>query len=713
MKNFMKVAKYAGAALTAFVLLFSAATPAFAATLNNSSQDFATLRVKNNTLYPNSTTGWGSTVSASAGEEVSFSIYYHNTGPGTANNVRIRLSPQSTGNGTTHSFTAYVWADNASQVSGSATVYLTSSQSMAFRSGSVIWHANQSTYGSEPLLNGQNGSELFNSSGLLLGDIAEGWSTQGTFVLSFTVSTGGNNNPPPYQNLPSVTTYAPTNTSSNWAILNGYVNPNGTSNTTRWFEWGTQQYSLNNSTTKLGQGSSASNFSETVSSLSPNTYYYYRAVAQNSSGTVYGGIQSFYTTGDYYNPPGNNQQPFVSTSNATNVSNYSATLNCYVNPYNTYGTTRWFEWGTTQSLGNRTVTLSHGSTAGNASETVTGLSNNTTYYFRCVAQNQYGINYGTILSLYTGSGGNYGGNAPSAITNIATSVSTNSARLNGLGINLGGIYSDGWFEWGTTQSLGNTTSHISLGNVSSNTFYATISSLSPNTTYHFRAVVQNTNGTSRGDILNFRTDSAYVPPVVTPQTPTTPVVTKDATIVKSVSNLDTPNGTSQEVAARRGEKVRYTIEVRNTGTATIKEATIKDRIPYSVEFANAEGIARLDGTQREVVWFLGDFLPGQVRTVTLDVIVTNDAYTGSVIENVARLEGTNFSRTSNTANIRVTDVIGSTAGATALFGAGFLPNTFVGWLLLTILILILVIVARKAYVMFAEDTRKKNDYQEE
>lgn len=796
MKNITHSARFALAGLAAILLVAVGANTAFAATsFNNDPQDFATLRVKNNTENPGNTVGWAATANADAGEVVSFAIYYHNTGSETAQNVRVRLTPQTTANASVHAFTAYLLADNASQISGSATVYLSTAQVTSFQSGSVLWFPNQTTSGPSPLPSGQSGSEIFNASGLSIGNIATGWSTQGSVVLSFTV---GNTTPPPtnipsattnaatsvtqnsatlncyvnpnstsnttrwfewgtnstslsnsttHQNqgtsagsfndtvsglssntnyyfrcvaqnsagivygsvlsfftsygggggqLPSVTTYSPTNTSGSFAILNGYVNPNSTSDTTRWFEWGTQSYSLNYSTTKIGQGTSAGNFNDTISGLSYNTTYYYRAVAQNSYGTVYGGVQSFVTT----DGGGGNQSPFVSTNSATGVSGSYATLNCYVNPYNTSGTTRWFEWGTTQSLGNRTITLSHGSTATNAQETVSGLAPNTTYYFRCAAQNSYGTGYGSILSFYTGSGTT---GAPTAVTNLATNIDSTTARLNGLGLNLGSLVtSDGWFEWGTTQNLGNTTTRIPLGLVSSNTFYATLAALSPNTTYYFRAVVQNSNGTGYGDILNFRTNSTYVPPAPPGPTPVAPA--KDASIFKRVTNLTNANGTDTDVSLKRGETARYTIEVRNTGTATLKNASIKDRIPHYIEFANAEERARVDGTQREVVWFLGDFLPGDSRIVSLDVILTDDVPFSTTIENVARLEADNFTRNSNTAIIRATD-INSNAAAAAFFGGGFLPNTFVGWLLLTILILILVILARKAYGSF-EDGRR-------
>ena len=694
MKTFAKTIK--GLFLGGLVLatLVSGVPDALAATLNTDPQDYATLRAKNNTDFPNSNINWAPTASADAGETVAFAVYYHNTGADTATNLRMRLTPQSTGTANTQSFTAYVWADNAPQVSGVATIYLSSAQSMAFQNGTVIWRPNQTVSGSQTLPNSQNGSEIFSSNGLLLGDIASGWSTQGSVVLNFLVSgSGGGGN-----QLPSVTTYPADSVSGNFAILKGFVDPNGTSNTTRWFEWGTQSSSLYNSTTKLGQGSSSGTFSDTVTGLSSGTTYYYRAVAQNSAGTVYGGVQSFVTSG------GGNQQPFVSTNSATSVSANNATLNCYVNPYSSSNTTRWFEWGTTQSMTNRTNTVNHGSSASNASEYISGLSNNTTYYFRCAAQNQYGTSYGSMLSFYTGTGG---GVQATAITNLATNIGETSARLNGLGLNLSNIATDGWFEWGTSQSLGNTGSRITLGSVSSNSFYQSLFGLSPNTTYYFRAVVENSNGKAYGDILNFRMNSSYIPPVIPPEGP---VKVRDASITKTLVNLTQANGTDTSTSALRGHTVRFTIKAENTGDYTLANTSIKDRIPYYLEFANATEKLAYNDPQREVVWFIGDLPPRESRTVILDVIITDDAPMGTVITNIARIEADRLTKNSNEVTIRVSDTVtGTVAGAATFFAGGaFFPTTFLGWLLLAILILIVILIIRTLVGMREKDRRNSN-----
>ncbi len=663
-------------------ILVSAAPEAFAATLNTDPQDFATLRVKNNTQQPNNTTGWNTSTFAGEGEVVSLAIYYHNTSSETATNVRVRLIPQITGMGRNHSFTAYVWADNATQVTGTANVTLSNSQSLSYVSGSTIWRPNQTAFGSQTLINGQIGAEIFTTAGLLLGDIAQGWSTQGSIVLNFQVSSGGGG--PGV--LPTVQTRSAQTfgSGSNSAQLNGYVNPQGTTDTSRWFEWGQNSSSLTNSTTKIGQGTNSGNFSDTVSGLSSNNTYYYRAIAKNSEGTVYGGILSFSISGT-------NERPFVSTNNATNITSNSAMLNCYVNPNGNSNTTRWFEYGTTQNFGNRTNTLTHGTVASNISETVFNFANNTKYYFRCVAQNTNGTSYGNVLNFTTGQG--VIKTLPIAITNLATNIGQTSARINGLGTNLGNIVSEGWFEYGTNQNLNNATTRIALGSVSSNTFYQSQFGLTPNTTYYYRAVVQNTNGITRGAILNFRTNSIVVPP--RPRPGPTPQLVRSVEIIKTVENLDSPNGTQNETRALRGENIRFTIEVENTGDYTLKNVNIKDRVPYYLEFANADEI-NVNDPQREVVWFVGDLRPNERESVTLDMVVTENARLGGIIKNVAQIETKRITRTSNEVTVIVVDNVNTTASV--FFGNdSFLPNTLLEWLSLVILIFIFIVLVRKFY----------------
>lgn len=88
--------------------------------------------------------------------------------------------------------------------------------------------------------------------------------------------------------------------------------------------------------------------------------------------------------------------------------------------------------------------------------------------------------------------------APSVNTDAATSVTATTATLNG-DLNPNGLDTQGYFEWGTTVSYGNTTANQDQGSGTSDVdFSQAITGLSANTLYHFRACGTNAIGTSYG-----------------------------------------------------------------------------------------------------------------------------------------------------------------------------------------------------------------------
>jgi hypothetical protein len=104
--------------------------------------------------------------------------------------------------------------------------------------------------------------------------------------------------------------------------------------------------------------------------------------------------------------------------------------------------------------------------------------------------------------------------APRVSTNPATNVSLNSATLNGNLANLGTADSaDLWFEYGTTPGYGSSAYCGQMTNPES--FAAGIASLSPNTTYHFRAKATSSEGTRYGLDQQFTTLSLSPPSVST------------------------------------------------------------------------------------------------------------------------------------------------------------------------------------------------------
>jgi lysophospholipase L1-like esterase len=126
----------------------------------------------------------------------------------------------------------------------------------------------------------------------------------------------------------------------------------------------------------------------------------------------------------------------------------------------------------------------------------------------------------TTSSSYTPTGtgpdettGTIGDLPPAATTTPATSITMDGATMNG-GVTPNGLATDAWFEWGTDPTLAtfSATSSQSLGSgTSSQTVNATLSGLSPGTTYYFRVGASNSAGTSKGAIVGFTTASGAAP----------------------------------------------------------------------------------------------------------------------------------------------------------------------------------------------------------
>jgi uncharacterized repeat protein (TIGR01451 family) len=303
-------------------------------------------------------------------------------------------------------------------------------------------------------------------------------------------------------NAPIVQTRSATGISQTSATLNGLVNPNG-AQTYYSFEYGTSQ-SLGNSTSLLsaGVGTTNQNVTSLISGLTANTTYYFRIDAQNTYGSVQGSILSFTT-----NPGGiTGNAPIVQTQSATGVSDTSAVISGTVNP-NGDQASYWFEYGTSQSLGNSTTFLSagNGSSVQSFTASLNFLSQNTTYYYRIVASNSYGTSQGSILNFTTTGGGNNNCSAPYVQTQSATNIYQNSAQLNG-SVNPNNCQTSYWFEYGPGWSLGNTSGNQTAGSSNGSINISSyISGLNYNATYYFRAVAQNSAGTSYGSILSFTT----------------------------------------------------------------------------------------------------------------------------------------------------------------------------------------------------------------
>jgi Fibronectin type III domain len=116
----------------------------------------------------------------------------------------------------------------------------------------------------------------------------------------------------------------------------------------------------------------------------------------------------------------------------------------------------------------------------------------------------------SLVCLPVGAGSAAVTAAPTAITGPVSAVGSTSATAGGT-VNPGGQATAWYVEYGTSTSYGKQTSSKSAGSGTANVqVSATLTGLSPSTTYHYRVVATNGAGTSRGDDGIFTTTSGPV-----------------------------------------------------------------------------------------------------------------------------------------------------------------------------------------------------------
>jgi hypothetical protein len=338
---------------------------------------------------------------------------------------------------------------------------------------------------------------------------------------------------------PAVATGAASSVGSSSATLNGTVNPNGC-NTTVHFQYGTTTSYGSTTANQTFTGNTTHSVVANISGLTASTTYHFRIVATNSSGTTHGSDRTFTTlsaTG----------APVVTTSPATLIASFSATLNGSVDPHG-LRTTVHFEYGTTTSYGSTTASQTkNGNTYQNISANIPGLAANTTYHFRIVATNTAGTTHGADRTFTTLSATG----PPAVITNPATLIASFSATLDG-SVDPHGLSTTVHFEYGTTTSYGSTTASQTKNGSTYQNITANIPGLAASTTYHFRIVASNTAGTTHGADRTFTTLSATGPPIVTTNAATN-VASSSATLNGSLD----PHALTTSVYFQYGATTSY------------------------------------------------------------------------------------------------------------------------------------------------------------
>lgn len=239
-------------------------------------------------------------------------------------------------------------------------------------------------------------------------------------------------------------------------------------------------------------------FTVQLFTTNPNTLFYYRAFAQNATGTYYGNQLSFTTQ---------NITTTVTTIAAIDIQTCSANVGLTVTSSNISAVqSQGVCFATTQ---NPTVNNNLGTDNG-SSYTLSNLLPNTVYYARAYATTCATTTYGNQISFTTKP------NTTVVTTTPVTGLNACSVTFNGnYTTNTGNDISNIGFCFGRNPNPTLETSESNIGAGFATNFSAEITCLIPGTTYYVAAYVQNCVGYVYGAQVTFTTPAAVNPVVTT------------------------------------------------------------------------------------------------------------------------------------------------------------------------------------------------------
>ena len=404
--------------------------------------------------------------------------------------------------------------------------------------------------------------------------------------------------------------------------------------------------------------------------------------------TAYGsnGISTTATTYINVNSISNNSTCYISsfTANGLNsaqvVNGSTATI-----MWNTYGCSNVTVSGPGIYSQNASGSMPTSAVYGSATYTITASSYNSFYGGSPVTQTVYVTTTQPYIVAPTNM---------NPITTIATNVSTTSARLNGLipanaSQNYGTV--NAYFEYGTSSGFGRQTNPQVVSTYTLLNYFDTIFT-SPNTTYYYRAVMNSNGVITTGNTVSFTTPGYNTNTNTTTNTTFINTTTRGTGTGSAFASI-VISDQYQNVAA--GDLLNYTVTYKNISSSTLSNAMINVVLPNGVTYkGSSQGMPTTNNT---IVITLGSLSAGATGFVNIQATVDSNVVAGNNLLATATLT---FATPSGAQDTAIAYYLNTVAAANSnnlagfAFGAGFFPTTFLGWVLLLGILIIIILVAR-------------------
>lgn len=251
------------------------------------------------------------------------------------------------------------------------------------------------------------------------------------------------------------------------------------------------------------QGNVLGQYVAKFENLQHNTKYYARPYITTSSTTIYGSELTFTTK--------TISVATITTTSVSSITQNSAIFNGKIeNDGSSKILSKGFYYSKTNSKPEVKDQKIESTGSVEFSSSVTGLEQNTTYYFRAFASNLAGISYGQVLSFTTTSFV-----LPTVTTSDASSILETSAIVGGIVVNEGnspvtqrGVCYDDFYPQPTITS-NHTKDGVGIGS-----YTTSLTNLQPFKTYYVRAYAISAAGIAYGATIWVKTTGGNKPTVI-------------------------------------------------------------------------------------------------------------------------------------------------------------------------------------------------------